>query len=406
MAAMPPTEILSGAREALAAKVLSQAFASFQDTAESLERSYQRLESEVARLRRELEERNAELARSLAEKGRMRDALHTILESLPCGVLVAEKTGSISFLNRAGAAIVAAPQPAEHVSQLPSALQLALEMSGKGGEWELELQGAQAKLWLHLRHAPLGPAEESVYILEDVSESKRLAEARQRMERDRALAEMAAVLAHEIRNPLGSLELFAGLLAETSSQSEQRGWAEQVQAGLRMLAATVNNVLHFHHLPCPQLAATDVGELLSGACEFLQPLARRAGVELRLAHELDGVEIRADRHRLEQVLLNLALNSLRAASGPGKTLVFSGRLNRDSCPAWVEVEVLDDGPGLAGDDVERIFQAGFSTRPGSPGLGLTVCKLIVEQHGGSIRAANRPSGGACFAMRFPLGGPA
>ena len=387
---------LAHSESVLVRQSLGQAFVCFREAAESLERSYRQLEGEVTHLRRELEERNAELARSLEEKIGMRDALHTILEGLPCGVLVTQGGGTVSFVNRAAAKLLDADHLPEKLGQLP--LGVALEHAQRGGEWELEFLKPSKLACFHLRHTQLG-AGESVYIVEDVTEQKRFAHNRERIERDRALAEMAAVLAHEIRNPLGSLELFAGLLAESASDAEQRSWCEQLQAGLRMLSATVNNVLHFHQSSGSHRAPTDLGELLAGVKDFLEPMARQCGVGLRLAHELDGVQLYADRHRLEQVLLNLSINALRALSGRGH-LVFSGRL----LPAAIAaIEVIDDGPGLPLEYLERIFEAGFSTRPGSPGLGLTVCKMIVQQHGGSIRASNVASGGACFTMQFPLG---
>ncbi len=388
---------LAHSESAQARQSLGQAFVCFREAAESLERSYRQLEGEVAHLRRELEQRNEELARSLEEKIRMRDGLHTILEGLPCGVLVTQNGGRVSFVNRAAAQLLDADPLPEKFCQLPAALGVALEHSQQGGDWELEfLQPANHAL--HLRHTRLD-AVESVYLVEDVTERKRFAHNRERIERDRALAEMAAVLAHEIRNPLGSLELFAGLLAESASDAEQRIWSEQLQAGLRMLSATVNNVLHFHQISGSHRALTDLGELLAGVKDFLEPMARQSGVGLRLAHELQGVQLYADRHRLEQVLLNLAINALRALSGRGN-LLFSGKLLPS---AIAEIEVIDDGPGLPLEHMEHIFDAGFSTRPGSPGLGLTVCRMIVQQHGGTIRGSNVASGGACFTMQFPLG---
>jgi two-component system sensor histidine kinase FlrB len=403
MSSMPPMESLPDATTAFVGLSLTQAFACFSDAAKSLERSYHQLEGEVARLRRELEERNADLARSLQEKSRMQDVLRTILQGLPCGVVVIEPSGQITFLNPAGARILAVGRQVSHVSHLPPTLQAALTQVKEGNEWELELRDPAAKFaWLHLQHAVLGSSGDSVFILEDVSERKRFAQARQRMERDQALAEMAAVLAHEVRNPLGSLELFAGLLAESATEAEQRGWAEQVQAGLRMLAATVNNVLHFHHLPGPNLAPTDLGKVLTGVRDFLQPLARQANVAIELRHELQGIQIQADRHRLEQVLFNLAINSLRSISDRG-TIALCGGVRWLKRSMVAEIQVIDDGPGLPVDTADRIFDAGFTTRPGSPGLGLTVCKLMVEQHRGTIKAANRPSGGACFTIQFPMG---
>ena len=129
---------------------------------------------------------------------------------------------------------------------------------------------------------------------------------------------MSALLAHEIRNPLGSLELFAGLLAEANLEGESRRWIEHVQAGLRTLSATVNNVLHLHNTPQPELAPCDAGQLLDWAYDFLLPLAEAgARRDAESINGLDGVTIHADRHRLEQVLLNLALNAFRLMPGGG-----------------------------------------------------------------------------------------
>jgi len=248
----------------------------------------------------------------------------------------------------------------------------------------------------------------SIFILRDVSDAKRLLAEKDKLRREQALAEMSAILAHEIRNPLGSLELFAGLLAGASISAECRDWVEQVQAGLRTLAATVNNVLHFHSLPAPERAPTDLGQLLDWAGGFLVPMARQARVELCLRNHLRGVMFAADRHRLEQVLLNLVLNALRAMPGGGWVEIsgheISGQriqIHRGNAAAAAVISVSDTGPGVL-EGGRKIFEAGFTTRPGSPGLGLAVCRKIVEQHGGRLEAANRAGAGASFTLTFPL----
>ena len=94
---------------------------------------------------------------------------------------------------------------------------------------------------------------------------------------------MATLLAHEIRNPLGSLELFAGLLADAAlKQPELRRWTDHIQAGLRSLSATVNNVLQFHSQPAPQLSPVNLGRLLRESIDFLRPLARQSGLRIDL----------------------------------------------------------------------------------------------------------------------------
>jgi two-component system, sensor histidine kinase FlrB len=231
-----------------------------------------------------------------------------------------------------------------------------------------------------------------------------LEETNQKLRREQALAEMSAVLAHEIRNPLGSLELFAGLLAEADLDQDCRRWIEHVQAGLRTLGATVNNILHFHTLSAnrPQnldRTPVDLGLLLAWAHDFLQPLARQAGVTLGLQNGLAEIKFSADRHQLEQVLLNLVLNALRALPDGG-WIELGGYVAGEGDA--VELFVADTGPGISSEHLPRLFEPGFSTRSGSPGLGLTVCQRIVAQHGGTISASTHPNGGALFTVIFPL----
>lgn len=223
--------------------------------------------------------------------------------------------------------------------------------------------------------------------------------AQAKLRREQALAEVSAVLAHEIRNPLGSLELFAGLLAEANLDADCRGWVEHIQAGLRTLAATVNNVLQFHSLPEPERVLLDLGQLLEWARDFFQPLARQSRIALSLQNRGAGVLVSADRHRLEQVLLNLVLNALRAMPGGG-WVELAGR--RTPNGQAVVLTVTDTGPGISSEHLSTIFDPGFTTRAASPGLGLAVCRKIVEQHGGTITAGNRRGAGAIFTVIFPL----
>lgn len=379
---------------------LARAFASFSEAAGSLEQTYQHLRAQVSHLNQELEVTNRDLASSLEENRRIRERLRRIMESLPCGVLVLEAEGGVSIINPEAARLLGTCE-----SPLPASLSQALRVAREsGGEQELtlpdslETAAGVATCWVAIRHAWLEPEHStSVFIVRDITEIKKMECERESLRRRQALAEMAGLLAHEIRNPLGSLELFAGLLAEADLPDENRRWVEHVQAGLRTLSATVNNVLHLHNTPQAQCAETDFGELLDWAYDFLLPLARQARIEMQVFSGLQGVNCSADRHRLEQVLLNLALNAFRFTPAGG-WLVIAGE---DLGAEGVEISVRDTGCGIAADDLPKIFESGFSTRPGSSGLGLAVCEKIVAQHGGRIWAESREGQGTTFRLRLP-----
>ena len=400
---------------------LARAFRSFTEAAGSLERTYGQLHGQVAHLRQELEVTNRNLTASLEENRRMRERLRRILEGLPCGVLVIEAGARISALNPEAAHWLGGEF--ESVGAMPPALAAALESARQSGEErELELPALSAgvpesgtnnrqeatstapgdapAVWVAIRHASLDSATDaasSVFILRDISAAKQLERDRENLRRQQALVEMSALLAHEIRNPLGSLELFAGLLAESGLEGESRRWIEHVQAGLRSLSSTVNNVLDLHNEPPPERASMDAGELLGWAYDFLLPLAHQARVEFQVINGLAGVRLHADRHLLEQVLLNLALNAFHFMPGGG-WLSIRGV---DCGQTGVEIEVRDTGPGISDDNIERIFEAGYTTRPGSTGLGLAVCRRILEQHRGMISVESRVGHGATFRLRLP-----
>jgi signal transduction histidine kinase len=429
---------------------LREAFRSFAQAASSLERSYGQLRTEVARLHGELAESNAGLARSLEENRAMREHLDRILEGLPCGVMVTKANGEISLLNPEGRRLLEQAGGAVFTA-LPEAVHELLERArSDSSEQEQRFAGkdeGEGECWLAARHAPVGNCNmasrnrvgsdrdspetahsanisdqrseakgcgkiesTSIFILRDVSEEKRMVREREKLRREQALAEMSAILAHEIRNPLGSLELFAGLLAQAPLTSECQQWVQHVQAGLRTLGATVNNVLQFHAAPAPARVPTDLGRLLDWAEGFLLPMARQARVELCLRNRLQGVWFSADRHRLEQVLLNLVLNALRAMPSGGWVEVAGERTNmkedrrqedRTKAPV-VTISVSDTGPGIRAGQETKIFEAGYSTRQGGPGLGLAVCRRIADQHGGWLVASNREGMGACFTLKLPL----
>jgi len=385
--------------------MLLEAFSGFSRAAESLEVSYRDLSGEVARLREELEERNAQLEHSLAENEKIRGELEKILANLPCGVLVSDESGTIRRSNAELARVLHLAEVGHEIGDLPEAVRAILgRVENETGEAECS-PGGGGENWLAIRRAALAAGREPgkmIFIVRDISAQKRWEKERERERHGVALGEMAALLAHEIRNPLASLELFAGLLADEQLPGDAGRWVNHVQAGLRTLGTTVNSVLDFHHPGTSEPSALDLGEFVDQVHAFLQPLARQRSVSLARDHHLRGLTVSADPHRLQQVLLNLAGNALRLVEKGGH-VAFHGGVVEERGRRWAEIQVEDDGPGVAAENRERIFEPGFTTTPGRLGLGLAVCRKIALGHGGTLSVTSSPGAGATFRLRLPLG---
>ena len=400
-------------RQRSAKQSLVKAFRSFADVAGALENSYSQLQAEVARLRQELERANQDLNQSLEENKRIRAYLSRTLECLPCGVLVVDEDHKLKLANSAAHCLLGtcpSPQqtPGSISREVIEKLEAVSGLQSAGTEREWPVDNVDGQRFLAVSRTALSgnanPHGECIFILRDITESKRLEKERELARRTQDLAQMAMLLAHEIRNPLGSLELFAGLLAEaTEDRPVLHEWVDQLQAGLRTLSATVNNVLQFHSEPRSELTPVNLVSLLRETVEFLRPLAWQRGMRLELRPGESEVLLLADAHRLQQVFFNLALNAFRAMS-PGGVLRVSVHCSPQAGELPIGVVFRDEGIGIPAQHLARIFEAGFTTNPASPGLGLALTKKVVEQHQGTIRVESVPGKGTAFVLSFPRSG--
>ena len=398
---------------AAAQESLTRAFVTFTQAAGSLEKSYVQLQAEVSRLHAELQRTNSELDRSLEENARVRGYLSRVLENLPCGVFVVGAGGQTQIINPEARRLLQVPadwSPGAG-NALPGEFEKVMREIPTGGsisELEWTVPGSPAHRYVGILRANVSETSDSpgdtIWIVRDTTEEKRVSAEREAARRSLALAEVATVLAHEIRNPLGSMELFTGLLADATAQMpETRQWVNHLQAGLRALSATVNNVLQFHSQPTAQLLPTELDRLVHETIDFLQPLARQRGQLIRIENAIGKISTHADANRLKQVFFNLCLIAFRAML-PGGKLFVRLRWAPQFPGGVVQIDFQDEGRGIAPELLDDIYDPGFTTTPGSPGLGLSVCKKVIEQHGGEIRVQSKQHQGATFSIFLPVSG--
>jgi len=397
------------------ALLLASAFSEFIAASSRLESSYQQLQQEVCELSLELSRRNAALEKSQAENDRMRLALQQIVDFMPCGVLVVGQEGEISVLNPEAQRLLGAEKDTSARAAAKLRRMKGLEdlkaFAGQeeSGETvrEISIPNGNSARWIEARkrhlarpaaQAPAG--ERTILVLRDITAHKRAEEDRETGRKAMALAEVAAVLAHEVRNPLASLELFAGLIEIDEDGRAQ--WISHLRAGIRSLSGTVNNVLSFHSgaltlTPIPLYSA------IANALQFVRPLASQTGVTLEWPADVQKGWILGNEEALQQVVLNLVSNAVRHTPPSGRiAITFRSEPAPGVTATHVLVEFADTGCGIPDGQIEHIFKQGFSGSGNSAGLGLAVCERIMREHGGGISAANGVNGGARFTLRFPL----
>jgi len=395
--------------------LLAGEFSEFIAAAARLENSYRALQDEVSALGIELSERNAALSTSLAENERMRLALQQIVDSMPCGVLVLDRNGNITTINPESIHLLgldpantgaASPATLAQISARSGVnLQLSFaDRSGSDVSQEFRVSSATGHRWLEVhnrrifhRKSKAGAPDQTILILRDITAQKRAEQEREAGRKAMALAELTTILAHEIRNPLASLELFAELI---EMDGDRRGeWISNLRAGIRSLSATVNNVLSFHGSGTLALAQVELASLMGNAIRFAQPLADQAAVSLQWIPGCGNTKVMGNEGALQQVVRNLVSNAIRHTPAGGSVSVL---LRRASDGEHIEAEFSDTGCGIRPDQIHRLFEPGFSGSGDSTGLGLAVCERIMKQHGGRISVCNRAQSGAQFTLQFPL----
>lgn len=245
-------------------------------------------------------------------------------------------------------------------------------------------------------------------MVERLAERRSLQDRLRQLERQSLVSEMAASLAHEIRNPLNLINLTAGHLESSfvPADQEKRADFEDLMRSLQAEVQHLNQVVHHF------LSASRPGRLHQEIFA-LQEVVEEARVLLRPQFLTNRVEfisrvdpslrLRADKEQMRLLLLNLLLNAVEAVPEGSRVEVASRSETEGEEKGWITLKVLDNGPGIPVENLERVFDAYFTSKESGVGLGLALVRRIAEEHGGNARVSNRPEGGASFEVRFPGG---
>lgn len=379
----------------------------------------------------ELERRVEERTRDLEEAHAFRKAME---DSLLVGMRARDPAGKIIYVNPALCAMVGysadellgcrPPYPYWHPDEL--------EKQARDSENALQGRAAPHGFESRIRHkdghdvitmvytAPLVDAQGVhrgwMSSVVDITAQKQ-AEARQRdqelrLQRSARLAsvgEMASTLAHELNQPLMALSNFAVAARALAAQATQgspeilAGALDEIVGQSQRASAIVKRVRAFINPQRAQYESLAMAGVITHAATLLAPELQRHGASLRLALDDADAPVRGDRVLLEQVLVNLVQNALHAVQDQprGRRVIELACRHTEQGDQGLRISVADQGPGIPPEQLDQVFAPFFTTRPEGLGLGLSICRTIVEAHGGFVAVENRAGGGAIFSFTLP-----
>lgn len=375
------------AATSLAPEQLRSAFEAFNEHSGKLEGSYRQLQDTVETLTRALrQEQSARLA-ELVRKEQLGQRLSQLLETLPGAILVIDGEGVIRQTNSHARVILSQPL----IGRSWASIVKREVRVGGSQDGNIELRDGR---WLCLSRRPLRDEPGEVILLADVTESRQIAELRQRQERLTCIGEMTAEFAHQVRTPLASAILYVSQLE--SDDPQQQRFARRIRDRLNDLGRMVDDMLGFARGARPLQKLTAINDVLVDVASTAQEQLGEPTV-LQIVRNDEIQQVAADGDALRGALLNLVINAEQAGAA---NIVLGAHSDETS----LYITVSDDGPGISAEVLPHLFEPFFTTRPQGTGLGLAVVAAVAVAHDGEV-AVESSDNGTRFTIRLPAGSP-
>ena len=355
----------------------------------------------------------------LETSDQLREFLFAIIESLPGGILLVDKTGQMLAINSKAAILLGIVGCSV---QNRSCWELLCQKFGiLGADYE-QLQVAGGRVLCEVENGAAGQEKRYILIsrndlqspfvgisgfflsLEDITYPALVEAQKNRHERFAAMQEMAAIMGQELKNPLGSLELYASILKrELADDPDNERVPVQMLGAVRTINYLIDNFTTFAGLPRPVMAEVDVEAVLQKCLGVLREVGSEHNIFIQNRYDHQGVALLGDAHLLEQLFLNLGMNAIESMKQGGEVLLAT-RLIRSTKEhgAFVEVRVEDQGEGIAPENMAKIFDPFFTTKDRKQGVGLALCHYIAEAHNGLIEVESNKGKGVIFRVLFPV----
>lgn len=415
-----PDQVLqiAGTSDVPLEEAFADSYALFNETTRRYMEAYKQLEEQFEFLNVRLEETNRDLRDSLEEKDRVSNYLNNILESMTDGLLVVGLDGRINLFNQAAEQITGRSQeqvlgrPYEEVMGLEDGRDRSVLQTLETGETLVNQEKNLRRT--DKRIIPLGFSTSlvrdgngvvlgAIEAFNDLTEVKRLESQVRQMHTLAALGEMAATVAHEIRNPLGGIASFANLLErDLDADDPNRRLVRKITEGVARLNRIVSSLLSYTRPLNLNTHPVDLLQTVEEAAAFFEIDAARQTPEVTIERRFaESRTCQVDTEQFHQVVLNLLLNARQAMpEGGAIEIELTSRSAEDG--DWALVAVRDGGIGIEADVRDKLFTPFFTTKEDGTGLGLVTSRKIVEAHGGRITVDSVPGEGTCFTIALPM----
>lgn len=370
---------------------LEQAFASFNDVSVVLAEVYRDLESRVSSLNSELLQARHERLRQYQEKERIACRLQNLLDALPAGVIVLDGDGLITEHNPAAADLLGLPL--------------------QGETWRDVVKRSFAPRWddghdltlvddrcVNISTQSLEKDSGQLVLIKEVTETKQLQRQLAQFRRLSAMGEMASALAHQIRTPLSSALLYASNLKNpqvTSSRKER--FTDKLVDRLRHLESLVEDMLLFARGGNFDFSCYSLKEVMDEFAGLLGSAEHSKQLSLHIDPVPADIQVNINRNAFISILQNLLDNALQVCGTDTRVRIVT----EITSPGFIDLLVIDNGPGIAEEIKAKIFEPFYTTRQQGTGLGLAVVDSVIRSHGGSI-SLDTGDHGTTFRLRLPI----
>ena len=392
-------------------------FSSYWASQAATERKMKEEEEAVnQRLKREIERATEEIVKANEQLKSLKEYNENIMASINSGVMVVDVNGQVTTFNRGASdifhitshAVVGKPATEQaRLKPLADLLKRTMETGYSVHRNEIKVstfsdQEITIGASTSLLHSQTVRANGAIAIFSDLTRTKSLEERVKHSEKLAILGEMAAVMAHEIRNPLNSIAGFSQLLQARLPQSDRnRRYVDIIVGESFRVDTIISDILDFAHQKKTIWTELCLSELIGRAIKNRQSKAAEKGIEIVAAVPASLPAIKGDAVRLERVLLNLINNSIEAINQGGRIAVSVAE-DQNQGQAGVRLEVSDNGCGIPPENLGAIFKPFFTTKQAGTGLGMAIIQKIIEEHGGTIAVDSEMGRGTTVKIYLPL----